>query len=131
MNDRTPDEILAYCEKATAGPWHDDGFKVNHNAQFIANARTDLPRMAKRVEELTKECRDRAACENSLVEWNEKLAQENAKLKALCREAVSICPQVCGVCREATSIPLFCEACKLYESLHNRLREAGGDDGQG
>ena len=38
--------------------------------------------LAKRVKELTKECRDRAECEKSLTEWNEKLEQEVKKLWA-------------------------------------------------
>jgi len=84
---RTPDEVLAYCNAATPGPWHTDNGNIfsgeslllDHMQEFptkdglwrageqamadctmIANARTDLPELAeecKRLREIIK-CKD-------------------------------------------------------------------------
>jgi len=76
MSNRTPEEVLSYCDAATSGPWEwdidywprliakRDGVDIeiarlgegavvpNADDLFLSAAREDLPRMAKRVMEL-------------------------------------------------------------------------------
>jgi len=82
MSDRTPEEILTYCNAATPGPWEvhtqDEwgygtkawiaplamgqytGFSSEQqikDKQFCANARTDLPRLAEECKRLRERLR--------------------------------------------------------------------------
>lgn len=88
MADRTPEDILAYCERATPGPWgwdtqwlpcyangeRDGLVKGAYDCLFTANARTDLPRLAREVIELreqVQEARDiiMGINQNTTKEW--------------------------------------------------------------
>jgi hypothetical protein len=77
-------EILAVCEKATEGPWETTGrgseYVINknnfnicltrrsHDAQFIALARTALPQLAEKAQELEAEnAKLRAVAETALL----------------------------------------------------------------
>ena len=90
--------IDEYCERATNGPWSTiaDGALINkiitpncgfrsfdhhlpQNAEFIVQARTDLPRLSAALREMMAE-RDR------LKEWVDVLRERLKVAKSVCRE---------------------------------------------
>ena len=159
MSERSPDEILEYCEKATAGPWvvfiEERESDINSilpagrpgsittdlctdNAWFVANARTDLPRMAKRVKELEgllatkrKQLRETDTELDEVRDERDKMeatlgrySQHGEELKALCREAESLLELELAFHDTHTE---NCNMCVKIADMIERLREAGGE----
>jgi hypothetical protein len=95
------------CERATAGPWRECGCEIligdhwwrpvshlhyhnEHNATFIASARTLLPQALDRISELEQACDAHAATANEHCDRASALRQQVASLSAALEEACGI-----------------------------------------
>ena len=135
QTERTPDEILEYCEAATEGPWSifyitspdsashrvfregDPPEDIAHlsrtyknleaNSEFIANAREDLPRLARRVKALEALCGE---ADKTIMDARHRLGNASHQMRGW---------EVVEEVREKLKA--------AHKTIYERLRRAGND----